>query len=306
MMYLIIGDPIKNLKAETDSSLAMAREALNRTHEVFWATDEDLFLWNGRVNVRAEKFTGCREKSLPTTEMVKEPIAVNEFDAVFIRKDPPFNDRYLSLCWLLALEEKNVPMLNPPSKLVRYHEKLLPLEAVEAGYLRETDIIPTFLPTGKRLNVPKEFPRGEAVTKPWAGFGGKDVKRLPSPQTPEPWWFLQPLQSEIWQKGDRRVFILDGEVLGSFVRLPPEGEVKANIASGGRGVLREMTREEADLAERTAGFLKEIGIVFAGVDMLAGKISEVNITSPTGFETYHAIGGPRLVHRYMDFVEGLL
>ena len=306
MMYLIIGDPIKNLKVETDSSLAMAREALNRTHEIFWATDEDLFLWDGRVQVRVEKITGCREKSLPTTELVKEPMALNGFDAVFIRKDPPFNDRYLSLCWLLALEEGNVPMLNPPSKLLRYHEKMLPLEAVEAGYLRKEEIIPTFLPTGKRLNVPKDFPRGEAVTKPWGGFGGQDVKRLPSPQTPEPWWFLQPLQAEIWAKGDRRVFILDGEVLGSFVRLPPEGEIKANIASGGRGVLREMSRDEADLAERTANFLKEIGIVFAGVDMLAGKISEINITSPTGFETYHSIGGPRLVHRYMDFVEGLL
>ena len=306
MMYLIIGDPIKTLKAETDTSLAMAREAIHRTHEIHWATDEDLFLWQGRVHVRTEKFTGCREGSLPSTELVREPIAINEFDAVWIRKDPPFNDRYLSLCWLLSLEEKNVPIINPPSKLLRYHEKLIPLEAVEAGYLDEKEVIPTFLPTGKRFNIPKDFPRGEAITKPWLGHGGKDVKRLPSPQTPDPWSFLQPLQKEIWHTGDRRVFILDGEVIGSFVRMPPEGEVKSNIASGGKGILKDMTKDEAAIAARIADYLKEIGIVFAGVDLLAGKISEVNITSPTGFLTYHAIGGPRLVHKYLDYVEALL
>jgi glutathione synthase len=306
MNFLIIGDSLRSLKPTTDTSLALAREALQRMHEVHWATAEDLFLWEGRIFARVDSIVGCAENSLPATETVKEPQSLNSYDGVWIRKDPPFDNSYLSLCWLLALEENNVPMLNKPSVLLRYHEKLLPFEAVEKGYLRPEELIPTFLPTGRRIPVPSNFPKGESVTKPFLGHGGKDVTLLPSPQPPEPYTFLQPLQKEIHRTGDRRIFILDGEVIASFVRLPPEGAIKSNIASGGTGVMRDMTKKEAEIVDRLSVFLKEIGVVFAGVDMMNEKISEVNITSPTGFLTYQAIGGRRLAPAYLDYVETLV
>jgi glutathione synthase len=303
MNFLIVGDPLRSLKPKTDTSLALAREALSRTHEVHWTTCEDLFLWEGRVFARVESLTGCAEGSLPATETVKEFQSVNSYDGIWIRKDPPFDSSYLSLCWLLALEENNVPILNKPSVLLRYHEKMLPFEAVEKGFLTQEELIPTFLPTGRRIPVPAAFPKGESVTKPWLGHGGKDVRLLPSPASPEPYFFLQPAQKEIHRTGDRRIFLLDGEVIGSFVRLPPEGEIKANIASGGKGVLRDMNKREKDIADRLGLFLKEAGIVFAGADMINEKISEVNITSPTGFLTLQQIGGRRLSPLVLEFCE---
>jgi glutathione synthase len=303
MNFLIIGDPIRSLKPKTDSSLAMAREAIMRTHEVHWATPEDLFLWEGRLHARVDSITGCAEDSLPATETVDEPQVLNSYDGVWIRKDPPFDSSYLSLCWLLALEENNVPMLNKPSVLLRYHEKLLPLEAVERGFLQPNELIPTFLPTGRRIPVPANFPKGECVTKPFLGHGGKDVERIPSPQTPEPYHFLQPLQKEVTRTGDRRIFLLDGEVVGSFVRIPKEGEIKSNIVAGGTGVLKEMNKKERELVDRLSLFLKEIGVMFAGVDMLNEKISEVNITSPTGFQTLRELGGGRMAALYLDLAE---
>jgi glutathione synthase len=306
MNFLIIGDPIRGLKPKTDTSLALVREALTRMHEVHWATAEDLFLWEGRVFVRADSITGCAEGSLPATENIKEPQSINSYDGVWIRKDPPFDNSYLSLCWLLALEENNVPMFNKPSILLRYHEKMLPFEALEKGYLQPNELSPTFLPTGRRMLVPENFPKGESVTKPWLGHGGKDVKVIPSAQTPEPYSFLQPLQKEIHKTGDRRIFILDGEILGSFVRLPPEGEIKSNIAAGGLGLLRDMSKREREIVDRLSVFLKEIGITFAGVDMINEKISEVNITSPTGFLTYQEIGGKRLAPYVLEYCESLV
>jgi glutathione synthase len=306
MNYLVIADPLRTLKPRTDTSLALVREALLRAHSVHWATAEDLFLWEGRIFVRAEEITGCAEHSLPATETVAEPQPLNSYDGVWIRKDPPFDNSYLSLCWLLALEENNVPMLNKPSVLLRYHEKLLPFEAVEKGFLRADELIPTFLPTGRRLNVPADFPKGECVTKPFLGHGGKDVRVLAAPHSPDPYNFLQPLQKEIHRTGDRRIFILNGEVIGSYVRMPPANDIRANIAAGGTGVLKDMNKREADLADRLATFLKEIGVVFAGADMINEKISEVNITSPTGFETFHEIGGRRLAPLYLQYMEELV
>ena len=306
MNFLIIGDPIKNLKAHTDTSLSIAREMLMRSYTVHWATHEDLFLWEGRIYARVENFTGCNDKSLPSTELLKETQALNSYDAVWIRKDPPFDESYIALCWLLALEEKNVPILNSPSVLLRYHEKLIPWEALESGHLEASEVIPSFLPMGRRFPVPADFPKGEAVTKPFFGHAGKDVQRIPGPQTPEPQFFLQPLQHEVTRTGDRRVFFLDGEVIGSFVRMPPAGEIKSNIASGGTGSLRDMNKKEISVTDRLGLFLKEKGIVFAGADLMAEKISEVNITSPTGFETLSSLGGVRLAPKLVDYAENIL
>lgn len=303
MNFLIIADPLRKLKPKTDTSLALVREAVARAHTVHWCTQEDLYLWEGRIFARVDEVTGCAENSHPVVEMVEEPQALNSYDGVWIRKDPPFDVSYMSLCWLLALEENNVPFLNKPSLLLRYHEKMLPLEAVEKGFLRQDEIIPTFLPTGRRLRVPSDFPAGEAVTKPWLGHGGEGVRKLDSPQSPEPYHFLQPLQKDVTRTGDRRIFFLNGEVIGSFVRMPAEGEIRSNIAAGGHGVLRDMNKKEAEIADRLGEFLKEIGIVFAGADMIGEKISEVNITSPTGFQTLYEIGGRRLAPLYLNYAE---
>lgn len=306
MQFLLIADPMKDLKPATDTSLGFARDALIRGYTVHHCTTEDIFFWHGRVHARVENLVDCREGGLPSTELIKEPLALNEYDGVWVRKDPPFDQNYLNLCWLLALEESNVPMVNKPSLLLRYHEKMLPWEALDRGFLSPDEVVPTYVPGGRRLPVPKDFPRGECVMKPWLGHGGKGVKKVPSPQSPEPWEILQPLLPEVMETGDRRVFILDGTVIGSFTRIPPPGEIKSNIASGGTGIIRPMTPTEERVADNVASFLKEIGIVFAGVDMIGGRVTEINITSPTGLLTYRQIGGPGLTGKFIDYVETLI
>ncbi|MCO5143295.1 MAG: hypothetical protein M9962_09425 [Oligoflexia bacterium] len=306
MNFLIIGDSLKNLKPKTDTSLALAKEALSRGHEVSWIDSKEIFFWEGRVFGYTSKITHCHEGTLPATETNPEPEAINSFDGVWIRKDPPFDLHYQALCSLLSLEEENTPFMNKPSLLLRYHEKLLPFEAYERGFLEESELIPTYLSLGNRIQTPQNFPKGQTITKPFDGHGGKGVTLHPSIVKPETMTMLQPLQAEVRDSGDRRIFYLDGEVIGSFVRLPKEGEIKSNIASGGLGILKDMSAKEKNLADRLGEFLKERGIVFAGADMINCKISEVNITSPTGFLTYKEIGGPSLTGRYLEYAENQL
>jgi glutathione synthase len=303
MRFLFIADPIRKLKPKSDTTLSIVRECLSRSHEAHWCTGEDLCLHEGRVQARVENVTDCSRGGLPQMEAVEGLEVLNGYDAVWIRKDPPFDQSYLGLCWLLAYEEGNVPMLNKPSVLLRYHEKMLPWEAVERGFLRESDLIPTFLTTGPRFRVPKEFPVGPSVKKPFFGHGGQGVRSLEAPQSPDPFEILQPFQPEIRTKGDRRVFVLDGEIIGSFVRFPAEGDIRANLAAGGSASLRDLSTKERDVAENTAAFLKEIGCTFAGLDLIGDKLSEINITSPTGFEAYHELGAPRLAPRVVDWAE---
>ena len=254
MQFLIIGDPIAKLKPKTDTSLALVREALSRGHTVHWCTCEDLYLWEQRVWMRGDELTQCDPGSYPLIEPLTEESVINSYDGIWIRKDPPFDQSYLSMCWLLALEENNVPMTNKPSVLLRYHEKMLPFEALERGYLFEDEIIPTFLPTGRLMKVPKNFPQGESVSKPWLGFAGHDVRKLPAPHSQDPYNMLQPLMKGVSTNGDRRVFFINGIMAGSFVRMPPAGEIKSNIASGGTGVMKPLSKKEPVIIILSAKF----------------------------------------------------
>lgn len=313
MKILIIADPIPGLTASSDTGLSILREALLREHSVHWATDADLQLSRNRLWVRAAQVTSCAEGELPAIQPADKALALEHFDNVWIRKDPPFNPDYLSLCWLLSLEEKNIPMINPPSVLLRYHEKLLPYEALRAGYIQEAELVPSFMATGEQHTGPTDFPEGEIITKPWLGYGGRDVEKwnsideaLQSSDGPDKHFTLfQPFLPQVMETGDRRVLFIDGEYAGDVVRLPPEGSIRANLVQGARAELREMTPQENELTKRIGKFLKSVGILLAGADYIDGLLTEINITAPTGFEAVAGLGqkNPRI--KYVDLAEQL-
>jgi glutathione synthase len=238
-----------------------------------------------------------------------EDRALRDFKAVWIRKDPPFDVSYLTLCWLLALEEKHVAFFNRPSSLLRLHEKLIPFEAVAAGALKPAELVPTHI--GDSATARRFLEKGDydpAVRKPFLGFGGSDVKKfswkngdsLPKAGEME---LTQPFLPEIATAGDRRVFFIGGKLAGDFVRRPKAGEIVSNIARGGSAHLVKMTARQKATADRLGRFLKKQGVVFAGADMIGNHVSEVNITSPTGIRTYVQAGGIDLAPRLLDYAE---
>lgn len=315
MRVLIFGDPISGLSPKGDTSLSLIREGLKRGYEFHWATLEDFFLKETKLFCFTEKITACQPEKLPEKEAKKRSWdhakEVSSFDTVWIRKDPPFEVLYLSLCWLLSIETKETLILNHPLSLCQYHEKLLPVLAVREGYLDESDIHPFFLSTGKQFEFPKEMDHKNLVSKPWYGFGGRGVRTWKSLDEIEAFGdhlkkeyvIFQEQVKDIETKGDRRVFYLDAKQCGSFVRLPKKGMVQSNLAQGGSAILRDMSDQEKKVSLKVEKFLKDKEIFFSGIDLMDGKVSEINITSPTGFETLKELTGIRLDERYCDLVE---
>ncbi len=265
---------------------------------------------NGKVKVHARRCLKIDPDVVPELGDVEER-DVRSFSAVWIRKDPPFDTSYVSLCWLLSLEEKNVCMLNSPSLLLRYHEKLIPFEAVAAGFLKPRETVPTHI--GDSASARRFLEGGEydpAIRKPFLGFAGADVKKfslragdaLPKQEALE---LTQPFLGQIAKVGDRRVIFLGGKVIGDFVRLPKQGEFVSNIARGGSAHLVPMNARQKEVARRLGAFLKKVGIVFAGADMIGNLVSEVNITSPTGLRSFESVGGPKLASQIVTYVERL-
>ncbi len=308
MKILIVADAVDKLRPLGDSTLAMVREALRRRHELFWATDTDLEFHGDHPVVHAAGVKACGPDAIP--ELASRAVGrVDGLDAVLIRKDPPFDGAYVKLCWLLGLVEKKVWMMNPPSTLLRYHEKLVPLEAHAQGFLQADDLIPTFIGSSedaRRWVAASDYP--EVVMKPFLGFGGGGVFRIPrerflADKKDFPDVIVQPFRDEISTKGDRRVIFLGGKCIAHFVRVPKEGSFISNLAQGGTAVSRPLTPREGESIQRVEKFLTAAGIHFAGADLIGHWVSEVNITSPTGLRSLEKLDGTDYTGELMDYVE---
>ncbi len=308
MNILIVSDPIQGLHPESDTGLSMLRYSLMKGSSVFWCIVDDISAENFTLVVQAQKVQSCERKQLPELDP-PEPQNLDFFHTVWIRKDPPFDGSYVTLCWLLCLREGKQLFINSPSLLLRHHEKFLPLEALDGGFLLERDIIPTWV-CGSSSGDSKSpsFLSGEVIRKPWFGHGGAGVQKFSSIEealkdSSSLHYIYQPFLPMVTQTGDKRIFFFDGEYMGDFVRIPKKGSIVANLAQGGHGILKPLKPEEKNTCDRVGKFLKHLGIAIAGVDMIDGKISEINITAPTGFETLRELGGPPMDEKFFQMVE---
>jgi glutathione synthase len=313
MRVVFLADPVQRLKPKADSTLAMLRETLRRGHEALWVVPENFEFRENGIRVHAHPCLICGPDELP---QLGSPVwaGLHETDAVLIRKDPPFDGHYLRLCWLLALEEPRLTLFNRPSRLLRYHEKLVPLEARAQGFLEADDLIPTYLGS---LAGAKDFIRergsSQVVTKPFLGFGGSGVRLYSGDEflksesgAAEEDLVVQPFEPSIRKRGDRRVFFLGGKQIGDFVRMPAEGGFVSNLAQGGKAVSMTLEPQEQAALERLGRFLAHAGIDLAGADLIGRKISEVNITSPTGIRSIMALEGRDISGMILDYLENLV
>ena len=312
MKILIISDPIETVSPRSDTGLSMLRGALARGHHVFWTTPKWVHFWQDDVHCRAWRATGCQDHELPAMETSAVNQGLADFHTVWIRKDPPFDEAYMSLCWLLSLVRDRTLIVNDPNLLLLHHEKILPLQAHAEGFLRADQIIPTWVGRNQDLAPPANFPDGMTICKPWLGFGGRDVSLHPDVATAfasrsrGDFHVLQPFQQEVKESGDRRVFFINGEYKADFVRMPKSGSIVANLAQGGHAELRPLSKTEESLTADLAAFLHKHKIMIAGADYLGGRLSEVNITAPTGFETLRELGGRDLREEFVECIEGVI
>jgi|GEM_PF-545618 len=346
---LFVGDALSLLKPASDTSLALAEAALAEGLEVHWCEPGDVAIFGADVVVRgAHAITSVSTSAFshapaaPTR--VGEPAlhSLASYRTVLVRKDPPFDEAYKTLCWILA-SQTSTPIVNAAERLLAHHEKALQLRARAEGVLRDHEIVPTCVTS--RLDVAaaflsdysaqaKSFVHGVSssfpgfakevsasgglrwIVKPWLGHGGSGVQAFDTSEEAlvflkralaekpegETTWMIQPLLPEIKTHGDRRVFVVGGEIVCDFVRLPPEGRIAANLAQGGRAELRPLSPAQEDVARRLAAWLPTVGITIAGIDLIDTFVGEINITSPTGLRTYENLSGKNLAKHSLALI----
>jgi len=317
MKLLFVADPLDTFKIYKDSTFAMMREAARRGHTL-WATQPVELSWQrgGRVLARALPITltgvsGHDEAPWFATPG-PETVPVADFDAVLMRKDPPFDSEYFYATHLLSqAEREGAVVLNSPAALREHPEKLAILEFPQF-------ISPTLV-TRSAADV-RAFHKahGDIILKPLDGMGGAGIFRVKDDglnlgsivetlnrhgaQT----IMVQKFIPEIVD-GDKRVLVIGGKpVPHTLARIPQGGEVRGNLAAGGLGVARPITPREREIAGVIGPKLAGRGLLLVGLDVIGDTLTEINVTSPTCFQEITDQTGFDVAKMFVDALENTI
>jgi glutathione synthase len=280
-------DPLPGLKAHKDSSVAMMRAAAARGHRSWAILRDDLFWREGQVSARAVALDLHADDDHWYTAGEVETRALDGFDAVLMRQDPPFDFEYVTATWLLErAQAQGARVFNSPRAVRDHSEKLAITEFSQ------------FTATSLVARAPADIHAfideiGEVILKPLDGMGGSQIFRVAA-HDPNRNVIVETLtrdgtRSIMAQRylpgiaeGDKRVLIIGGEIVPyALARIPREGETRGNLAAGGRGVVMPLTVREWEIAGFLAPVLWERGLLIVGLDIIDGHLTEINVTSPT-------------------------
>lgn len=309
MKLAFIIDPVSHLKAYKDSSVAMMREAAARGHALHVLRQRDLWLRDQQVWARAKPLHLLHDAehwySLGTaTEMV-----LNQFDAVIMRKDPPFDNEYLYTTHLLELAvTQGTRVFNRPAALRDFNEKLaiaqFPQFTVPTLVTSQAEILKSFL-----------HEHGDIILKPLDAMGGSEIFRVRTGEANlnviievltrlETRTIMAQRYIPEIRDGDKRILLIDGiPVPYALARIPAEGETRGNLAAGGRGVAQPLTARDLEIATTLGMVLREMGLFLVGLDVIGEYLTEVNVTSPTGFVEITQQTDCNVAARFIDALE---
>lgn len=284
---VVVMDDIAKIAIVKDTTFAMLLEAQRRGHRLLYAEQTDLFLDGGQARASLRPLEVADDPSGWYTLGDAEDKALGDVGLILMRKDPPVDAAYLYTTYLLEIAETaGARVVNRPRALRDFNEKL--------AIARFPDLAPATLVSSDPARL-KEFvaAQGRAVLKPLDGMGGRSIF-LVSRGEPNLNVILETLTSngtalaqaqaylpEI-AEGDKRILLLDGTpVPYALARIPAGDDFRGNLARGGRGEGRALTEADRAIAARVGPVLKEHGIVFAGLDVIGDRLTEINVTSPT-------------------------
>jgi glutathione synthase len=290
MKIAFIVDPLPSFKIYKDTTFAIMREAAARGHTLYAMEQEDLSSRGNAVygNARRVDLTGQKPQWYRIAEPARVPL--EEFDAVLMRKDPPFDMEYVVTTYLLEMaESRGARVFNRPRAIRDWNEKL--------GIARFAQFIaPTVV---ARSEGPiREFlaEHGDIILKLLGEMGGISIFRVRKDdpnvnviiETMTQWGrrtiMAQRYIPEI-RDGDKRILLIGGKAVPyALARIPRPGETRGNLAAGGTGVARELSRRDREIAETVGSALHEEGLLLVGLDVIGDFLTEVNVTSPTCFQ----------------------
>ncbi len=308
MKLLFIVDPLAGLKAYKDSSVAMMRAAAARGHAVFAAEARRLQVQAGIVQAACAaldvhpdddwyRITGTGTETL------------SDFDAVVMRTDPPVDTDYLLATHLLGIAEANgARVLNRPAALRDFNEKLAILNFPQ--FVAPTLVSADAGDIGRFLAEHHEI-----IVKPLTEMGGSGIFRL-TQGDPNRNAILETLTRRghraimaqrylpAIKDGDKRILLIDGEVVPwALARIPLAGETRGNLAAGGTARAQPLSARDREIAETIAPWARDRGIFLAGLDVIGDCLTEINVTSPTGFQEITAQAGHDVAAQFIAAIE---
>jgi len=303
-------DPIEKINFAGDSTFALMLEAEKRGHALYHYTPDKLIWGAHGITAHAAKISVRDRPGDYFTLQKPELLELAGVDVVLLRQDPPFDLGYITSTHLLEHLPSDVLVVNDPAAVRNAPEKLFVMEFAEfmpaTLISRDKAAIAAFL---------EEY--GEIVIKPLYGHGGAAVFKL-SRKDPnfgslydlfattfkEP-WVAQEFLPQI-AKGDKRIILADGVAAGAVNRVPAENDIRANMVRGGAALAAELTAREKTICAALGPELKRRGLLFVGIDVIDGYLTEINVTSPTGIRAIAKTGGPDVAAILWDAIEAKL
>lgn len=301
-------DPLERVNIDGDTSFALAEVAQARGYSLFVYGPADLAWSEGRLTARARPATVQRVKTTPG--LFGEPVTLDlaeDVDVILMRQDPPFDMGYITACHLLEAISGQTLVLNDPAGVRSSPEKIFPLMFPE--------IMPPTLVTRDRavIDAFRETHR-DIIVKPLYGHGGAGVFRI-SPDDSNLDSLLElffskssePVMVQAFlpavSEGDKRVILIDGEAVGAINRRPKAGQVRSNLVVGGTAEATELSAADKHICAVIGPELKRRGLVLTGIDVIGGRLTEVNVTSPTGLQALKRLSGIDAAAKFWDVVE---
>jgi glutathione synthase len=309
MKIAFLADPLSGFKTYKDSTFAMMAEAAKRGHAIHAFEQADMALENGKVtaNIKRIELTGDAHDWYRADE--PKAAGLHEFDAVVMRKDPPFDMEYIYATYLLELAEvQGARVFNKPSAIRNHNEKL-----TIAQFPQFT--VPTLVTSDAERLRAFQREHKEVILKPLDGMGGAGIFRVTEDgmnlgsvietltRNGSQTIMIQRYIPDIVQ-GDKRILLIGGAVVPySLARIPQGGEVRGNLAAGGRGEARPLSPRDRAIGEALAPQLMQRGLLLVGLDVIGDYLTEVNVTSPTCFQEIAQQTGFNVAGMFIDAIE---
>jgi glutathione synthase len=300
-------DPIERINIRGDSTFALLLEAQARSHAVSYYTPDRLVLRDGKVSATVRPLSVRDQAGDYFTLGEPRHCALDSFDVVLLRQDPPFDLAYITSTHILERIQPKTLVVNDPAHVRNAPEKVFVTEF--------PDLMPPTLIT-RDLDAIKQFraEQGDIVMKPLYGKGGEAVFRLAREDLNfgslydlfaatfrEP-WVVQKFLPAI-KDGDKRIILVDGDFAGAVNRVPAPDDLRSNMARGGVPKATDLTNREREICARLGPALRERGLLFVGIDVIDGFLTEINVTSPTGIRAVKNLGGPDAAALIWDKIE---
>jgi glutathione synthase len=300
-------DPIERINIRGDSTFALLLEAQQRGHSIAYYTPDRLALRGAKLMaaVRSLKVRDRQGDHFTLGEPRRTELA--EFDVILLRQDPPFDLAYITSTHLLERIHPGTLVVNDPLAVRNAPEKMFVMEF--------PDLMPPTLIT-RDLTEIKAFreEHGDIVMKPLYGKGGEAVFRLAKEDlnfgslydlfavTFREQWVVQKFLPAV-KDGDKRILLVDGEFAGAVNRVPAPDDLRSNMVRGGIPKETELSARDREICARIARPLRERGLLFVGIDVIDGYLTEINVTSPTGIRAVKDLGGPDAAALIWDKIE---